>query len=96
MCKEDNAATTGKYRPIALCNVIYKIIFKVIANRLKAILPNLISLEQSCYVEGRQILDGIILAHEAIHSINCLKLPDMLIKLNLFKAFETLNWDYIK
>lgn len=67
--KEEDSITPDKYRPIALCNVIYKVISKVVANRLKPLLPLLISQEQSGYVEGRQILDGILLSHEIIHSI---------------------------
>jgi len=51
--KVEEANTPEKFRPIALCNVIYKIISKVIANRLKPILPGIISEEQSGYVEGR-------------------------------------------
>lgn len=67
--KEENTRNLDKFRPIALCNVIYKVISKVIANRLKLLLPQLISPEQLGYVEGRQILDGIILMHEIIHSL---------------------------
>ena len=67
--KENQAATPDKFRPIALCNVIYKFISKVITNRLKLLLPLLISPEQTGYVEGRQILEGIILTHEVIHSL---------------------------
>lgn len=67
--KEEEANSLEKFRPIALCNVIYKIISKVIANRLKSILPELISEEQSGYVEGRQILDNILLAQEMVHTL---------------------------
>jgi len=67
--KEEHSQTLDKFRPIALCNVIYKIISKVIASQLKPLLPLLISLEQSSYVEGRKITDGIILTHEIIHSL---------------------------
>ena len=67
--KGEGVDSPGKFIPIALCNVIYKIISKVIANRLKPLLLSLISLEQSGFVEGRHILDGIIVVHETIHSL---------------------------
>jgi len=51
--KQDKAMTPDRFRPIALCNVVYKIISKVIANRLKPLLPTLVSKAQTGYVEGR-------------------------------------------
>ena len=65
------------------------------ANRLKPLLPLLISLEQSTYVEGRQILDGIILSHEVVHSLKTSKTPSMILKLDLSKAFDKLSWFFI-
>eukprot|EP00253_Pinus_taeda_P007598 PITA_07598 len=89
-CKPD------KFRPISLCNIIYKIISKIIATRLKLLLPLIISPEQSGYVEGRQITDGIILTHEIIHSLKISKKPGMLLKLDLSKVFDSLSWNYIE
>jgi mannosylglycoprotein endo-beta-mannosidase len=94
--KEERVTNPKHFRPIALCNVIYKVITKVIATRLKPILPYLISSEQSGYVEGRQIMDSVILAHEVIHSLKSSKTPGMLIKLDLSKAFDRANWKYIR
>eukprot|EP00253_Pinus_taeda_P024446 PITA_24446 len=94
--KEENAQTPEKFRPIALCNVIYKIISKVIANRLKPILPNLILEEQSGYVEGRQILDNILLAQEMVHTLQIRKKAGMLMQLDLSKAFDKVNWNYLE
>eukprot|EP00253_Pinus_taeda_P029050 PITA_29050 len=83
--------TPDGFRPIALCNVVYKIISKVIANRLKPLLPALISEE----VEGRQILNNIIQAHEVVHSLKRKKQAGMIIQLNLAKAYKKLSWSYI-
>eukprot|EP00253_Pinus_taeda_P004449 PITA_04449 len=94
--KGEDSNTPDKYIPIALCNIIYKITSKVIATRLKPLLPLIISPEQSGYVEGRQITDGIILTHEIIHSLKQTKKPGMLLKLDLSKAFDSLSWVYIQ
>eukprot|EP00253_Pinus_taeda_P035656 PITA_35656 len=94
--KVEEANTPEKFRPIALCNVIYKIISKVIANRLKMVLPGIISQEQSGYVEGRQILDNILLAQEMIHSLHSRKIPGMLLQLDLSKAYDKVSWTYLE
>ena len=93
--KEVGANNPDKFLPISLCSVIYKIISKVIANRLKPLLPNLISPEQSGFVEGRQILDSGILVHEVIHSLKISQRPGMLIKLDIAKAFDKLSWQFM-
>ena len=66
--KQEKAMTPDRFRSIALCNVVYKIISKFIANRLKPLLPTLVSKEQTGYVKGRKILSNIIQAHEIVHS----------------------------
>eukprot|EP00253_Pinus_taeda_P036193 PITA_36193 len=94
--KVEEANSTEKFRPIALCNVICRIISKVIANRLKVILPGIISQEQSGYVEGRQILDNILLAQEMIHSLHLRKEAGMLMQLDLSKAYDKVSWSYLE
>lgn len=59
-------------------------------------LPLIISPEQSGYVEGRQIMDGIILTHEIIHSLKHSKKPGMFLKIDLSKAFDSISWEYMQ
>jgi hypothetical protein len=94
--KENEARTPDRFRPIALCNMVYKIISKVIENRLKPLLPILISKEQSGFVEGRKILDNIIHAHEIIHSLKSRKKAGMIIQLDFAKAYDKLSWHYME
>ena len=94
--KEERVTNLKNFRPIALCNVIYKIISKYIALRLKPILPFIISKEQSGYVEGRKIMDSVILFHEIIHSLKITSTLVMLLNLDLSKDFDKLSWKYMK
>lgn len=94
--KEERSLTLKSFHPIALYNVILKLITKVLANRLKPLLPRLISKEQTGYVEGQQIVDNIILTQELIHSLKLNKTPTMLIKLDMSKDFDKTSSKYIR
>lgn len=94
--KQDSALTPVKFKPIALCNVVYKIISKILANRLKPLLPSLISREQSCYVEGRKILNNIIQAHEVVHTLTSKRQAGMIMQLDITKVYDKVNWIYIR
>lgn len=94
--KCDGADRLGQFRPISLCNVIYKIISKLIAKRLKKCLGAVISKEQSEFVEGRQILDGVVIATETIHSMASSKEKAMFIKLDMAKAYDRVRWSFLQ
>jgi hypothetical protein len=70
--KGDSQKTMKDWRPIALCNVLFKIVAKVLANRLKLVLDKCISDNQSAFVPGRSILDNAMAAIEIIHFMKSL------------------------
>ncbi|KAA3472382.1 reverse transcriptase [Gossypium australe] len=82
-----------QFRPISLCNVLYKIIPKCLVNRIKPILPKLVSPNQSSFVPKRQITDNIIISQEVIHKMR--KKTNhrqwMILKLDLEKAYDRVS-----
>lgn len=86
----------SNYRPIIRCNVLYKLIAKVVANRLKKWMHAIISPSQSTFVPGCLITDNILVAHELIHFLNQKrkwKKGHISLKLDMSKAFYLVRWD---
>ena len=74
---------------------IYKIIAKVLANRIKVAMPTLVGESQSIFVVGRQILDGTLIANEAVWWLKKSKSKGVLLKLDFYKAYDTIRWSFI-
>ncbi|KAK2419793.1 hypothetical protein QL285_030613 [Trifolium repens] len=96
--KINNPKAPGDYRPIALCNVIFKIITKTIANRIKTILPNIISQNQSAFIHDRLITDNTLVAFEVFHYLNHTnrKKGFVGIKTDMAKAYDRVEWNFLK
>uniref|UniRef100_A0A2N9F7H7 Reverse transcriptase domain-containing protein n=1 Tax=Fagus sylvatica TaxID=28930 RepID=A0A2N9F7H7_FAGSY len=87
-----------QFRPIGLCNTIYKAITKVLVNRLKPYLSDVVHPLQASFVPGRKASDNVILVQEIIHSmsISRSKIGNMAIKIDLEKAYDRLEWSFIR
>lgn len=96
--KKANARTPQDFRPISLCNVVYKIITKTLANRLKDLLPDYIHESQQAFIQGRRIANNIIVAQEISHSfqLTSWKHKAFMLKLDLAKAFDIIEWSFIR
>lgn len=87
----------SNYRPISLCNSVYKIVSKIIVGKIRSLLSNLISPIQTTFVLGRKGVDNVIIAQELLYSMDEMKGREgfMAIKVYLEKAYNRLEWSFI-
>lgn len=89
----------SQFRPISLCNVIYKIISKIMINRLKPLTDYLITPFENAFIRGRNISDNILIAHEIFDYLgkkkgrkNCFGA----LKIDMSKAYDRVDWNFLK
>ncbi|KAK3188889.1 hypothetical protein Dsin_028450 [Dipteronia sinensis] len=86
------------FRPISLCNVLYKIVAKALANRLREVLGDVISETQSAFIPGRLISDNAIVGFKCMHALKRLKKRirgALALKLDMSKAYDRIEWDFL-
>ena len=89
----------SEFRPIALCNVLYKVMAKVVANRLKLVLPSIISDTQSAFIFGRSITDNAMIAFEVGHYLKRKKQGKTGVaafKVDMSKAYDRIEWNFLR
>ena len=87
------------YRPISLSNVVSRMVSKVLANKVKGILPNIISNAQSAFVPDKLITDNTAVAYEMLHRLRNKrqwKVGHMVIKLDINKAYDQVEWEFLR
>lgn len=97
--KKNHHTIVGEFCPIALCNVLMKVITKVMANWMKEILDDVVSDTQSAFIPGRLISDNIMISYEIMHYLKQKKVGKdgyMALKLDMSKAYDRVEWDFLK
>jgi hypothetical protein len=91
--KKNDARNIKDFRPISLIGSVYKLLSKVLADRLKEVLDDLISESQNAFVGGRQMLDSVLIANECLDSRLKRRQPGVICKLDIEKAYDHVNWN---
>ncbi|KAG7542900.1 Reverse transcriptase domain [Arabidopsis thaliana x Arabidopsis arenosa] len=97
--KINDPITLSDYRPIGLCNVLYKIISKCLVMRLKKHLDSIVSDSQAAFIPGRLITDSVMIAHEIMHSLKARKRVSqtyMAVKTDVSKAYDRVEWNFLE
>ncbi|KAL1201013.1 hypothetical protein V5N11_017877 [Cardamine amara subsp. amara] len=94
--KKTDASEMKDYRPISCCNVLYKIISKILANRLKTILPSFIAPNQSAFIKDRLLMENLLLATELVKDYHKEGVSSRCaMKIDTSKAFDSVKWPFL-
>jgi len=93
--KVDSPLRLNDFRPISLVGCLYKILSKVLANRLRMVIGKVIYDTQSAFVKDRQILDCILIANEVVDEARKTKKELLLFKVDFEKAYDSVDWGYL-
>ena len=93
--KVDDPLGLGDYRPISLIGSYYKIISKLLAERVKKVIGNVIGEVQNAFIEGRYILDGVLIANETMEFMKKKKQNGIDFKLDFEKAYDSIEWGFL-
>jgi len=83
------------FRPISLIGCVYKVIAKVLSNRLSKVMNHLLDERQSAFVKGRQLLHGVLIAYEVVEEARRSKRPCLVFKVDFEKAYDSVSWQFL-
>lgn len=93
--KRQGAETIQEFRPISCLNTHYKVITKLLTNRLKGLLPDLILPNQTAFVQNRLLLENVLLASEVVQGYHKFAEPKITLEVDIAKAFDSVRWDFV-
>ncbi|XP_057444081.1 uncharacterized protein LOC130736256 [Lotus japonicus] len=93
--KVDSPQGLRDFRHIFFVGCMYKVVSKILAKRLKGVLPKLIDESQSAFLDGRNMLDSILIANEVVHDANRKGVPTMVFKVDYEKAYDSIKWNFL-
>ena len=93
--KFEGAQEIKDYRPIRMVGCVYKVIAKILTNRLSSVMAQLVGESQFAFVQGRQILDGALIACEVVQWLKKKRKAATLLKLDFQKAYDSVRWSFI-
>jgi len=93
--KVDSPQSLNEFRPFSLVGSLYKILAKLLANRLRQVIGSVISDSQSAFVKNKKILDGILIANEVVDEDRKCKKELMMFKVDFEKAYDSVDWGYL-
>jgi hypothetical protein len=94
--KVNEAERIQQYRPICLLNVSFKIFTKVATIRLNTVADPVVQPSQTAFMQGWNILDGVVVLHEAVHKLHFKKLNGVILKLDFEKAYDKVTWSFLQ
>ncbi|KAH0724770.1 hypothetical protein KY284_000635 [Solanum tuberosum] len=95
--KVPNPAQVKDYIPIACCTMFYKIITKILTIRMKLVIDHVVSPAQSAFIEGRSIIDNVLISHEILKWYSRKGLsPRCVMKVDLRKAYDSIEWCFLE
>lgn len=93
--EKDQTDSFKDYRPISLCNILFKIISKIIVERMKPILNSFITRDQHAFLKDRNILNAVAMTQECLFSILSNNIDAAILKIDLKKAYDCVDWGFL-